>query len=109
MEYSSIRAAGVSTEIIPTRSSAGRPKPVDQLDLVGPQNQTDQPALPGSDADQLGTVPAGPVGPDIIIDRRKPVDQLGLVGPQNQTDQPALSRIQTRWEPFPRAQWAQTS
>ena len=71
-------------------SSAGRPKPVDQLGLVGPQNQTDQPALPGSDADQVGTVPAGPVGPDIIIDRRKPVDQLGLVGPQNQTDQPAL-------------------
>ena len=97
VEYSSpvlkigaMRAAGVSTEMIPTRSSAGRPKPVDQLGLVGPQNQTDQPALPGSDADQVGTVAAGPVGPDIIIDRRKPVDQLGLVGPQNQTDQPAL-------------------
>ena len=94
VEYSSpvlktgtIRAAGVSTAMIPTRSSAGRPKPADQLGLVGPQNHTDQPALPGSDADQVGTVPAGP---DIIIDRRKPVDQLGLVGPQNQTDQPAL-------------------
>ena len=97
VEYSSpvpkkgaMRAAGVSTEMLTTRSSAGRPKPVDQLGLVGPQNQTDQPALPGSDADQVGTVPAGPVGPDIIIDRRKPVDQLGLVGPQIQTDQPAL-------------------
>ena len=97
MEYSSpvlkkgtMRAAGVSTEMIPTRSSAGRRKPVDQLGLVGPQNRTDQPALPGSDADQVGTVPAGPVGPDIIIDRRKPVDQSGLVGPQNQTDQPVL-------------------
>ena len=85
-----MRAAGVSTEMLTTSSSAGRPKPVDELGLVGPQNQTDQPALPGSDADQVGTVPAGPVGPDIIIDRRKPVDQLGLVGPQNQTDQPAL-------------------
>ena len=97
VEYSSpvlnkgaMRAAGVSTEMLTTRSSARRPKPVDQLGLVGPQNQTDQPALPGSDADQVGTVPAGPVGPDIIIDRCKPVDQLGLVGPQNQTDQPAL-------------------
>ena len=75
-----MRAAGVSTEMIPTRSSAGRRKPVDQSGLVGPHNQTDQ----------VGTVPAGPVGPDIIIDRRKPVDQSGLVGPQNQTDQPVL-------------------
>ena len=72
VEYSSpvlkkgaMRAAGVSTEMIPTRSSAGR---------------------------------------------RKPVDQSGLVGPQNQTDQPAcLVRMQIRWEPFPRAQWALTS
>ena len=84
-----MRAAG-DTEMIPTRSSAGRRKPVDQSGLVGHQNQTDQPVLPGSDADQVGTVPAGPVGPDIIIDRRKPVDQSGLVGPQNQTDQPVL-------------------
>ena len=97
VEYSSpvlkkgaIRAAGVSTEMIPTRSSAGQRKPVDQSGLVGPQNQTDQPVLPGSDADQVGTVPAGPVGPDIIIDRHKPVDQSGLVGPQNQTDQLVL-------------------
>ena len=55
--------------MIPTRSSAGRRKPVDQSGLVGPQNQTDQPVLPNSDADQVGTVPAGQVGPDIIIDR----------------------------------------
>ena len=97
VEYSSpvlkkgaMRAAGVSTEMIPTRSSAGRRKPVDQSGLVGPQNQTDQQAWPGSDAHQVGTVPAGPVGPDIIIDRRKPVDQSGPVGPQNQTDQSVL-------------------
>ena len=84
VEYSSpvlkkgaMRAAGVSTEMIPTRSSAGRRKSVDQSGLVDPQNQTDQ----------VGTVPAGP---DIIIDRRKPVDQSDLVGPQNQTDQPVL-------------------
>ena len=71
VEYSSpvlktgaMRAAGVSTEMIPTRSSAGRRKPVDQLGLVG------------------------------------------LVGPQNQ---PCPVRMQIRWEPFPRAQWAQTS
>ena len=86
MEYSSpalkkgaIRAAGVSTEMIPTRSSAGRCKPVDQSGLVGPQNKTDQPVLPGSDEDQVGTVPASPVGPDIIIDRIQPVAE-GPVG-----------------------------
>ena len=90
LKKGAVRAAGVSTEMIPTRSSTGRCKPVDQSGLVGPQNQTDQPVLPGSDADQVGTVPTGPVGPDIIIDRRKPVDQSGLVGPQNQTDQPVL-------------------
>ena len=80
MEYSSpvlekgaIRAAGVSSEMIPTRSSAGRRKPVDRSGLVGPQNKTDQPVLTGSDEDQVGTVPTGPVGPDIIIDRIQPV------------------------------------
>ena len=86
MEYSSpvlkkgaMKAAGVSTEMIPTRSSAGRRKPVDQSGLVGPQNKTDQPVLTGSIEDQVGTVPAGPVGPDIIIDRIQPVDE-GPVG-----------------------------
>ena len=89
VEYSSpvlkkgaMRAAGVSTEMISTRSSAGRHRPVDQLGLVGPQNQTDQPALPGLDADQVGTVPAGPVGPAIIIDRIQPVAE-GPVGQYN--------------------------
>ena len=69
MEYSSpvlekgaMRAAGVSTEMIPTMLFAGRREPVDQLGLVGPQNKTEQPVLPGSDADKVGTVPAGPVG-----------------------------------------------
>ena len=74
-----MRAAGVSTKMIPTRSSAGRRKPVDRSGLVGPQNKTDQPVLPVSDADQVGTVPAGPVGPDIIIDRIQPVAE-GPVG-----------------------------
>ena len=76
MEYSSpvlekgaIRAAGVSSEMIPTRRSAGRRKPVDRSGLVGPQNKTNQPVLTGSDEDQVGTVPTGPVGPYIIIDR----------------------------------------
>ena len=60
-------------------SSAGRRKPVDQSGLVGPQNKTDQPVLPSSDADQVGTVPAGPVGPDIIIDRIQPVAQWASI------------------------------
>ena len=86
MEYSSpvldkgaIRAAGVSSEMIPTRSSAERRKPVDRSGLVGSQNKTDQPVLTGSDEDQVGTVPTGPVGPDIIIDRIQPVAE-GPVG-----------------------------
>ena len=81
MEYSSpvlekgaIRAAGVSSEMIPTRSSAGRRKPVNRS-----QNKTDQLVLTGSDEDQVGTVPTGPVGPDIIIDRIQPVAE-GPVG-----------------------------
>ena len=86
MEYSSpglttgaMRAAGVSTEVIPTRSSAGRRKPVDRSGLVGSQNKTDQPVLTGSNEDQVGTVPTGPVGSDIIIDRIQPVAE-GPVG-----------------------------
>ena len=84
MEYSppvlkkgALRATGVSTEMIPIMSSAGRRKPVDRSGLVGPQNKTEQPVLPGSDADQVGTVPAGP---DIIIDRIQPVAE----GPEGQ-------------------------
>ena len=73
LEKGAIRAAGVSSEMIPTRSSAGRRKPVDRSGLVGPQNRTDQPVLTGSDEDQVGTVPTGPVGTDIIIDRIQPV------------------------------------
>ena len=76
MEYSppvlkkgDLRATCVSTEMIPIMSYAGRREPVDRLGLVGPQNKTEL----GLDADQVGTVPAGPVGPDIIIDRIQPV------------------------------------
>ena len=86
MEFSSpglttgaMRAAGVSTEVIPTRSSAGRRKPVDRSGLVGSQNKTDQPVLTSSNEDQVGTVPTGPVGSDIIIDRIQPVAE-GPVG-----------------------------
>ena len=79
LEKGAIRAAGVSSEMIPTRNSAGRRKPVDRSGLVGPQNRTDQPVLTGSDEDQVGTVPTGPVGPDIIIDRIQPVAE-GPVG-----------------------------
>ena len=88
MEYSSpvlrkgaMRAAGVSTEMIPPRNSAGLREPVDQSGLVGPQNKTDQPVLPISDADQEGTVPAGPVCQDLIIDRIQPVGQYSTRRP----------------------------
>ena len=93
MEYSppvlkkeALRATGVSSEMIPIMSSAGRREPVDRSGLVGPQNKTEQPVLLGLDADQVGTVPAGPVGPDIIIDRIQPVAE-GPVG-QNSTRRP---------------------
>ena len=66
-------AAGISTETIPTSFSAGRHDPVDHWGLVGPQNKTEQSVLPGSDADEVGTVPAGPVGPDVTVDRNQPV------------------------------------
>ena len=86
MEYSSpglttgaMSAAGVSTGVIPTRSSAGRRKPVDRSGLVGSQNKTDQPVLTGSNEDQVGTVPTGPVGSDSIIYRIQPVAE-GPVG-----------------------------
>ena len=80
MEYSppvlkkgAFRATGVSTEMIPIMSSAGRREPVDRSGLVGPQNKTEQPVLLGLNADQVGTVPAGPVGPDIMFDRIQPI------------------------------------
>ena len=66
-------AAGISTEMIPTNLSAGRREPVDQLGLVGPQDKTKQSVLPGSDADEVGTVPTGPVGPDVTVDQIQPV------------------------------------
>ena len=72
-------AAGISTEMIPTNRSAGRREPVDQLGLVGPQDKTGQSALPGSDADEVGTVPTGPVGPDVTVDQIQPV-AAGPVG-----------------------------
>ena len=72
-------AAGISTEMIQTSFSAGRHDPVDQWGLVGPQNKTEQSVLPGSDADEVGSVPAGPVDPDVTVDQIQPVAE-GPVG-----------------------------
>ena len=121
MEYSSpvlrkgaMRAAGVSTEMIPPRSSAGRREPVDRSDLVGPQNKTDQPVLPVSEADQEGTVPAGP---DLIIDRIQPVAQWASIAHAAQWAQTGCSqrviqisrRQMAQWAGLSHpAQWAQT-
>ena len=65
--------------MIPTSFSAGRHDPVDQWGLVGPRNKTEQSVLPGLDADEVGTVPVGPVGPDVTVDRIQPVAE-GPVG-----------------------------
>ena len=93
MEYSSpglqkgaVRATGVSTQKIQIMDSAGRREPVDRSGIVGPQNKTEQPVLLGLDADQVGNAPAGPVGPDIMMDRIQPVAE-GPVG-QNNTRRP---------------------
>ena len=61
-------APGISTERIPP-ISAGRRSPVDQLGLVGPWNKTAQSVLSGSDTNDAGTDPAGPVGPDVSVDQ----------------------------------------
>ena len=84
--------AGISTEMIPTNLSAGRREPVDQLGLVGPQDTTEQSVLPGSDADEVGTVPTAPVGPDVTVDQIQPVAEVpvGLVDPQDRTEQSVL-------------------
>ena len=86
MEYSlsvpkegAMIAPGFSTEMIPPTLSAGRRNPVDQLGLVGPWDKTEQSVLPGSDTKDVGTDPAGPVGPDVSIDQIQPVAE-GPVG-----------------------------
>ena len=72
-------APGISTERIPPRYSAGRHPPADQLGLVGPWNKTVLSVLSGSDTNDEGTDPAGPVGPDVSVDQSQPVAE-GPVG-----------------------------
>ena len=86
LKKGALRATGVSTEMIPNKSSAGRCEPGDRSGLVGPQNKTEQPVFLGLDVDQSGTAPAGPVGPDIMMDLIQPVVE-GPVG-QNSTRRP---------------------
>ena len=74
-------AAGISTEMVPTNLSAGRREPVDQLGLVGPQDKTEQSVLPGSDAEEVGTIPTGPDRTFSTCDPDRPVDD-GPVGPE---------------------------
>ena len=50
-------APGISTEMIPTSLSAGRRGPVDQLGLVGPQDNTEQSVLPALDTKEVGNDP----------------------------------------------------
>ena len=86
MEYSSsvlnvgaTIAPGISTKRIPPIFSAERRSPVDQLGLVGPWNKTVQSVLSGSDTNDGGTDPAGPVGPDVSVNQSQPVAE-GPVG-----------------------------
>ena len=43
------------------------------MGLVGPWNKTEQSVLSGSDTNDAGTDPAGPVGPDVSVDQSQPV------------------------------------
>ena len=108
-------APGISTERIPPIFSAGRCYPVDQLGLVGPWDKTEQSVLPGSDAKDEGTDPAGPVGPDVSVDQIQPVAEGPVgqyithspVGPDGMlstcdSDQPKWASISHE------AQWART-
>ena len=79
VEEGAMTAPGASTERIPPVFSAGHCYPVDQLGLVGPWVKTEQSALSGSDAKDVGTDPAGPVGPDVSVDQIQPVAE-GPVG-----------------------------
>ena len=79
VEEGVMTAPGVSTERIPPVFSAGHCYPVDQLGLVGPWDKTEQSILPGSDTKEVGTDPAGPVGPHVTVDPIQPVAE-GPVG-----------------------------
>ena len=84
LEYSSSvlnvgATIAISTERIPPIFSAGRRSPVDQLGLVGPWSKTVQSVLSGSDTNDGGIDPAGPVGPNVPVDQSQPVAE-GPVG-----------------------------
>ena len=110
MEYSSLVpkegamiATGICTERIPPIFSAGRRYPVDQLGLVGPWDKTEQSVLPGSDAKDEGTDPAGPVGPDVSVDQIQRWASMSHVAQWAQTECfPRVIQI-SRWM---KAQWA---
>ena len=94
LKRGAMKATGIHTEMIPTNLSAGRCEPVDQLGLVGPQDRSEQFFfLPGSDTDEVGTVPTGPVGPDVTVDQIQPMaeEPVGLVGHQDKTEQSVLT------------------
>ena len=55
-----MRAAGVSTEMIPPRSSAGRREPVDRSGLVGPQNKAGLARFGGRSGGNHSRGPSGP-------------------------------------------------
>ena len=105
-------APGISTERIPPGFSAGHCYPVGQLGLVGPWDKTEQSALPGSDAKDVGTDPAGPVGPDVSVD---PVGQYITRSQWAQTECfPRVNQVsrwlKAQWAGIPHvAQWVQMS
>ena len=73
-------APRISTEKLMPVVSAGRCSPVDKMGQAGPCDKTDQSVLSGSETEDRGTDPVGPVGPYVMFDQVQPVAE-GPVGP----------------------------
>ena len=58
---------------------AGRCSPVDTMGQAGPGDETEQSVLSGSEAEERGTDPVGPVGLYVTFDQVQPVAE-GPVG-----------------------------
>ena len=101
-------APGISTERIPPIFSAGRRSPVDQLGLVGPWSKTVQSVSSGSDTNDGGTDPAGPVGPDVSVNQSQPVQWASMSHVAQWARTECFPRVIpiSRWL---KAQWASIS
>ena len=66
-------APRISTEKLMPVVSAGRCSPVYEMGQAGPSDNTDRSVLSGSETEDRGTDPVGPVGPYVTFDQVQPV------------------------------------